>query len=191
MKEVILGSSSPSRRLLLSRLNITFECVSPDTDETQLPGEMVEDLVTRLSLEKAQAVAKSHGQHIIISGDQVLGCEGEVLGKPLTHENAINQLQSMSDKSAAFYTGVCIMAPGIEPIVTLHTSKIKFKTLSFVTIEKYLHADQPYHCAGSIKVESLGVALVESIESDDPTAMLGLPLISLSHHLSALGVCLF
>ena len=184
MLPLILGSSSPARRTLLQRLNLDFSCVSPDIDETLLPGESAYQAVTRLALKKAEKVSQLHPGSLIIACDQLLTVNQTILGKPHTHRNAVNQLKKCSKECIHSYTGLVLLNS-----VTQNTQRqvveyqVKFKELSNDTIERYLQCDQPYHCAGSIKAESLGPTLFEWMRGDDPSALIGLPLIQLNNML--------
>ncbi len=180
MKTLVLGSSSPFRKKLLEKLQIPFLTASPDIDETALPNETAEQLVRRLSIAKAQAVAKKYPDALIIGSDQVGVVNGEVFGKPLTHENAVKQLQTMSGSVLCFYIGLCLLdAKSGEQQVCVETFTVKLRELSLATIENYLAKEQPYQSAGSIKAEGLGIALFESTQGNDPNAIIGLPLIQL------------
>lgn len=188
-RPLILGSTSRYRKELLSRLQIPFETVAPDVDETPLQHEAPKDLALRLALAKARAVAHKNPEAVVIGSDQVADLEGASLGKPGNHSNAILQLQRMRGKTVIFQTAlsvVCI-ASGYERS-DLASVKVKFRHLTDVEIESYLRAEEPYDCAGSAKSEGLGIALLESIENDDPTALVGLPLIRTCQMLRQAGV---
>lgn len=176
MPALILASTSRYRQELLARLRLPFETVAPEVDETALLGEAPAALAERLALAKARAVAAKHPGAIVIGSDQVADLDGDAIGKPGTHERAVEQLQRMSGRQVIFQTAVAIVAPGLAAIERAEV-RVRFRELSDAAIEAYLRADQPYDCAGSAKVESLGVALLEAVESDDPTALIGLPLI--------------
>lgn len=176
MPPLILASTSRYRQELLSRLRLPFEAVAPGVDETALPGEAPAALAERLALAKARSVAALHPGAVVIGSDQVADLGGEAIGKPGTHEHAVAQLQRMSGRQVIFQTAVAIVAPGLAAIERAEV-RVRFRTLTDAAIEAYLRADTPYDCAGSAKVESLGVALLEAVESDDPTALIGLPLI--------------
>lgn len=176
MPPLILASTSRYRQELLSRLRLPFEAVAPGVDETALPGEAPAALAERLALAKARSVAALHPGAVVIGSDQVADLDGEAIGKPGTHEHAVAQLQRMSGRQVIFQTAVAIVAPGLAAIERAEV-RVRFRTLTDAAIEAYLRADTPYDCAGSAKVESLGVALLEAVESDDPTALVGLPLI--------------
>lgn len=176
MPQLILASTSRYRRELLTRLRMPFESVAPEVDEAALPGESPAALAERLALAKARAVAATHPGAIVIGSDQVADLGGEAIGKPGTHEAASAQLRRMSGRDVIFQTAVAIVAPGLAAIERAEV-RVRVRALSDAAIEAYLRADQPYDCAGSAKVESLGIALLDAVESDDPTALVGLPLI--------------
>ncbi len=188
-RNLILGSTSRYRRELLERLRIAFTVESPHVDETPLPGELPQQLAQRLALAKAQAVAQRHPASVVIGSDQVADLEGECLGKPGTHERAVLQLRKMSGKVVVFQTAVavvCLESGFVEQ--SLAAVRVQFRTLSDGEIENYLRAEQPYDCAGSAKSEGLGIALLERIDNDDPTALVGLPLIRTATMLRAAGL---
>ena len=177
-RPVILGSTSRYRKELLSRLQIPFDTAAPDVDETPHPYESPKDLAMRLALAKAHAVALKNPQAVVIGSDQVADLEGEPLGKPGNHANATLQLKRMRGKTVIFQTALSVVCLTTRFEKTdLAAVKVKFRDLSDSEIESYLLAEEPYDCAGSAKSEGLGIALLESIESDDPTALIGLPLI--------------
>ena len=188
-RPVVLGSTSRYRRELLSRLHIPFEVASPEVDETPLPGETPRDLALRLALAKARAVAARFPGAAVIGSDQVADLDGEPLGKPGTHERAVLQLQRMRGRTVVFQTALAVvcLATGFEQ-VDLAPVRVQFRQLTDEEIENYLQAEKPYDCAGSAKSEGLGIALLESIENDDPTALVGLPLIRTARMLRAAGV---
>jgi septum formation protein len=175
---LILGSTSRYRRELLQRLRLPFESVSPQVDETPLPGETPAALALRLALAKARAVSRLHPNAVVIGSDQVADVDGEPVGKPGTHERAVAQLRRMSGQTIVFQTAVAVVRAdtGFEA-TELAPVKVRFRTLDDAEIEHYLRLEQPYDCAGSAKCETLGIALLSAIESDDPTALVGLPLI--------------
>ena len=188
-RPLILGSSSKYRHELLSRLQWPFETVNPAIDETPNEGEHPIDLSLRLAEQKAAHVAKLHPQAIVIGSDQVADLHGQALGKPLSHENAVSQLTKMSGQTVLFHTSVCVRCEDSQFSQSFVSSvKVVYKVLSEKTIESYLRKDKPYDCAGSAKSESLGVALLEKIESDDPTSLIGLPLIQTTHLLLLAGL---
>ena len=186
---LILGSTSRYRRELLERLRLPFTVESPGVDETPLAGEGPAAMALRLALAKAHAVARLHPDAVVIGSDQVADLDGEAVGKPGTHERAVEQLRSMSGRSVVFQTAVAVVcaASGFADSA-LAQVRVRFRTLSDTQIERYLRLEQPYDCAGSAKSEALGIALLESIESDDPTALIGLPLIRTCALLRAAGI---
>jgi len=186
---VILGSTSRYRKELLSRLRIPFEVCAPHVDETPQAGEAPQALALRLALAKALAVAKQNPNAVVIGSDQVADLEGTPLGKPGNHANAIIQLQKMRGKTVVFQTALSVvcLASGYEK-TSLAAVKVKFRDLTDDEIENYLHAEEPYDCAGSAKSEGLGIALLEAIDNDDPTALVGLPLIRTCQMLREAGV---
>jgi len=176
---LILGSTSRYRRELLERLRLPFDVAAPQVDETPLPGESPAALAQRLALAKAQAVAQAHpGDSVVIGSDQVADVDGEAVGKPGTHERAVAQLHRMSGRTIVFQTAVAVVraATGFAQ-VRLAPVQVQFRRLGDAEIERYLRLEQPYDCAGSAKCETLGIALLAAIHSDDPTALVGLPLI--------------
>lgn len=175
---LVLGSTSRYRRELLQRLGVPFDVASPDVDETPLPGETPAALAPRLALAKARAVAQQHPHAVVIGSDQIADLHGQPIGKPGNHERAMAQLRAMSGQALVFHTAVAVVRPAtrFERVVDVPV-RVTFRTLSDAEIETYLRAEQPYDCAGSAKSEGLGVTLLDAIESDDPTALIGLPLI--------------
>lgn len=188
---LILGSTSRYRRELLQRLQIPFDVAAPDVDETPLPDETPRGLAERLALDKARAVASAFPHAVVIGSDQVADLNGLPLGKPGNHERAVIQLRQMRGQTVIFQTAVAVVCSesGFEQS-SLAAVRVKFRDLSDSEIENYLRAEQPYDCAGSAKSEGLGIALLESIESDDPTALVGLPLIRTCKMIQAAGVVL-
>ena len=188
-RQLILGSTSIYRRELLARLRLPFDVVAPAVDETPLAHELPRDLANRLALAKARAVAKMHPSAVVIGSDQVADLNGEPLGKPGTHANAVVQLQRMRGKTVVFQTALAVVCveSGFEQL-DLAAVRVRFRDLSDAEIEAYLQTETPYDCAGSAKSEGLGIALLESINSDDPTALVGLPLIRTCHMLRAAGI---
>lgn len=186
---LILASTSPYRRELLARLQLPFDVMAPAVDENALPGEAPMALAQRLALAKAQAVAARVPQAVVIGSDQVAELDGIALGKPGHHERAVQQLRAMRGRSVRFHTAVAVVhgARGFAQ-QALVTVTVRFRELSDADIEQYLRLEQPYDCAGSAKCEALGIALVEAIESDDPTALVGLPLIRTAAMLRAAGL---
>ena len=189
IRRLILGSTSPYRRELLLRLRLPFDVVSPQVDETPLASEPPRALALRLAVAKAQAVAAMHPGAVVIGSDQVADLDGEPLGKPGTHARATEQLQRMRGKTVVFQTAVAVVCleTGFSQVELAQVS-VKFRHLDDAEIERYLQAEMPYDCAGSAKSEGLGIALLESIDSDDPTALVGLPLIRTCQMLRAAGV---
>jgi septum formation protein len=188
-RPLVLGSTSIYRRELLSRLRVPFEVAAPEVDETPLPGEKPDRLALRLALGKARSVAERVPRAVVIGSDQVADLRGEPLGKPGTHENAVAQLRRMSGRTVVFQTAVAVVCldSGFEQ-QDLAAVRVRFRELSNDEIEAYLRAEQPYDCAGSARSEGLGIALLDSIESDDPTALVGLPLIRTCRMMRAAGV---
>ncbi|MDO5625678.1 MAG: Maf family nucleotide pyrophosphatase [Pseudomonadota bacterium] len=188
-RALILGSSSRYRRELLARLGLPFDTDAPQVDETPLPGEAPRALAERLALTKAREVAARHPQAIVIGSDQVADLHGEPLGKPGTHARAVAQLQRMRGQTVVFQTALAVVcqATGFER-AALTAVRVRFRALDDAEIERYLRAEQPYDCAGSAKSEGLGIALLEAIDSDDPTALIGLPLIRTAQLLREAGV---
>jgi septum formation protein len=188
-RALVLGSTSPYRRELLSRLRLPFTVEPPHVDETPAPGETPVALARRLAAAKAAAVARLHPDAVVIGSDQVADLDGEPLGKPGTHVNAVAQLRRMSGRTVVFQTALTVMceATGFAQH-DLAPVRVRFRALQDDEIEAYLRAEQPYDCAGSAKSEGLGVALLDAIDSDDPTALVGLPLIRTCRMLRAAGV---
>ena len=188
---LVLGSSSVYRRELLARLCLPFEVCSPDVDETPQNGESPLALAQRLALAKAQAVAQQYPQHVVIGSDQVADLQGKPLGKPGTHPRAVEQLQRMRGHTVHFHTALAVIhhASGLclQDTATVH---VVFRDYCDDEIERYLLREQPYDCAGSAKSEGLGIAMLERIDSDDPTALIGLPLIRTARMLRQAGLVL-
>ncbi|MHB1249807.1 MAG: Maf family protein [Polaromonas sp.] len=191
-RPLILGSTSPYRRELLQRLQIPFKVAAPEVDESQLPGETPRELAQRLALAKARAVAHAFPDAVVIGADQVADLNSRPLGKPGTHERAVAQLRQMRGQTVVFQTAVAVVCleSSFEQS-SLVAVRVTFRDLTDDEVENYLHAEQPYDCAGSAKSEGLGIALLESIESDDPTALVGLPLIRTCKMIQAAGIALF
>jgi len=187
--ELILASTSRYRRELLERLRIPFRALSPDTDETPLPGEAPAALAERLALAKARALAGRFPDAVVIGADQVADVDGSAIGKPGDHARAVEQLRVMSGRTIVFQTALAVVraARGFAEVRRVPVP-VRFRTLSDAEIEFYLRTEQPYDCAGSAKCETLGIALLEAIESDDPTALIGLPLITTCTLLRAAGL---
>ena len=187
--KLVLASTSRYRRELLERLRVPFETAAPGTHEARQPGETPQALALRLAKEKALAVAPRFPGALILGSDQVAVCEGEILGKPGSHENAVRQLRRLSGREAVFHTAVCLheTATGVSR-VRIVPYTVTFRALSDDTIERYLAAEQPYDCAASAKAEALGIVLIERMSGDDPTALIGLPLITVVDLLLEAGI---
>ena len=188
-RKLILGSTSPYRRELLGRLRIPFEVAAPEVDETPQASETPRQLACRLALAKARAVASQFPNCVVIGSDQVADLNGQTLGKPGNHARAVSQLQQMRGKTVIFQTAVAVVCQetGFAQM-DLAQVKVLFRDISDAEIETYLRAETPYDCAGSAKSEGLGIALLESIENDDPTALVGLPLIRTCRMIQAAGI---
>jgi septum formation protein len=188
-RRLILASTSPYRRELLARLHLPFEAVAPGVDEAALPGEAPPVLAQRLALRKASAVAERDAEAVVIGSDQAAELDGQALGKPGRHDRAVAQLRAMRGRDVRFHTAVAVLcrASGFAQ-QALISVRVRFRHLTDAEIERYLQLEQPYDCAGSAKCETLGIALVDAIESDDPTALVGLPLIRTSAMLRAAGL---
>ena len=186
--KLVLGSTSPFRKALLERLHIKFECDSADIDETPLEDEAVEDMVVRLAINKARAIAERHPDCLIIGSDQSAVLNGEKLSKPGNFENAFKQLSKASGQRITFQTGLCLLntRTGKQQSICVPYTVV-FKELTPARIENYLRKEEPYNCAGSFKSEALGIALFERFEGDDPNALIGLPLIQLVNFLEKEG----
>jgi septum formation protein len=187
---IILASSSPFRRELLNRLNLEFSCNSPDIDETARIKETASDYVIRLAYEKALAVAKTAApRSIIIGSDQCAVLDGNILGKPGNHANAMSQLKSMQGRSIIFHTGVCVLQTDTRSYECEEVLyEVKFRQLNDKQLDHYLRVEEPYQCAGSFKSEGYGIALFDAMSGTDPTAIIGLPLIRLVSMLENAGV---
>jgi septum formation protein len=186
---LVLASTSPFRRELLTRLGLPFQVVAPDCDETPRTDEAPETLALRLSEDKARAVAGQFPDALIIGSDQVAVCEGRIYGKPGSHEKAVAQLQALSGKTVNFFTGICLLdarsdTAQVRGVPTLVT----FRDLTDAEIEAYLRREPAYNCAGSAKSEGLGIALIARLEGSDPNALVGLPLIALCDLLRVAGI---
>jgi septum formation protein len=188
----VLGSTSVYRRELLSRLRIPFDVAPPHVDEAPLAGERPEQLAQRLAAAKAAAVAAVHPQAVVIGSDQVADLDGEPLGKPGNHANAVTQLRRMRGRTVIFHTALTVMCQDsgfaqhdLAPV------RVRFRDLEDAEIEAYLRAEQPYDCAGSARSEGLGIALLEALDRDDPTSLVGLPLIRTCRMLRAAGLRVF
>ncbi len=187
---LILASSSRYRRELLLRLRIPFDAIRPEVDESAHDGESAEATALRLSRAKAETIAAQRPDAVVIGSDQVAESEGHAIGKPGTHENAVVQLRALSGKVARFHSGVCVIAPQTnrerQAQCEVVTTTVLFRALGDAEIDAYLKLETPYDCAGSAKAEALGIALLARIDSDDPTALIGLPLIRLVTMLRAI-----
>lgn len=190
-RALVLGSTSRYRAELLRRLGLPFACVAPEVDETARPGETPAALAARLALDKARAVAARHPQAIVIGSDQVADLGGQALGKPGNLARATAQLQRMSGQTVLFQTAVAVVCAESDfEQSDLACVRVAFRELDDASIARYLHAEQPFDCAGSAKSEGLGIALLERIDNDDPTALIGLPLIRTCALLRAAGLTL-
>ncbi|MCM0045769.1 MAG: Maf family nucleotide pyrophosphatase [Burkholderiaceae bacterium] len=195
LPRLILASGSTYRRELLSRLRLPFDAVSPDIDESPLAGEAPADTALRLAVAKAEAVAAGSGEALIIGSDQLATLDDAQIGKPGTHEAALAQLQWMRGREVLFHTALCVLdtrqaAPRRLQYDNVPT-RVRFRNLPDAELDAYLRIEQPYDCAGSAKNEALGIAILENIRSDDPTALTGLPLIALVSMLRTAGMPLF
>ncbi len=191
MPRLILASSSAYRRELLSRLQLPFEAIAPDIDESPLPGETPPATALRLAQAKAAEIARREGAALVIGSDQVATLDGEHIGKPGNHANALAQLKKMRGRETLFHTALCLLdSRGNEPVIQLENvqTAVRLRDLPDDELDAYLRIEQPYDCAGSAKNEGLGIVLIESLRSDDPTALTGLPLIALTSMLRKAGI---
>ena len=188
--DLVLGSTSIYRRELLSRLGLPFDTARPDVDETALRDEAPRALALRLAEAKAAAVAAQRPHAWVIGSDQVAELEGQPLGKPGTRERAVAQLESMSGRAVVFHTALCLMRSDTAARLEVDTTTVRFRTLGTDEIGRYLDAERPFDCAGSFKSEGLGITLFDAIESRDPTALVGLPLIATARLLRDAGFAL-
>ncbi|MEO8937631.1 MAG: Maf family nucleotide pyrophosphatase [Burkholderiaceae bacterium] len=188
---LVLASGSAYRRELLARLRLPFAVDVPHVDETALAAEAPAATAMRLSRLKAETVAARHRDAVVIGSDQVAECDGAPFGKPRTHEAAVVQLRALRGSVVHFHSGLCVVAPDTVAQGVVVTTTVRFRMLGDDDIERYLHTETPYDCAGSAKAEGLGIALLERIDSDDPTALIGLPLIALVSMLITIGYPLF
>jgi len=186
---IILASSSPFRKELLERLNLPFECHSPEVDESMQSGEIAEAYVCRLARQKAQTIANQFPEAVIIGSDQCALLDDQILGKPGDHNNALKQLKAAQGKSVIFHTGLCVMqvSSGFSETDDIQF-QVKFRNLNDQQLSHYLEVEQPYQCAGSFKSEGYGAALLDHMQGDDPTALIGLPLIRLVGMLENAGI---
>jgi septum formation protein len=186
---IVLASGSPYRRVLLERLGLPFEWAAPDVDESEIQGESTSGTALRLAILKARAVALRFPDSVVIGSDQVASCEGMRIGKPGNHANAVKQLEFMSGKTVLFETALAVLDASKNDLRSrVVPCRVTFRPLTRAVIETYLEREQPYDCAGSAKAEGLGIALIARIETDDPTALIGLPLIALTELLAAAGI---
>jgi septum formation protein len=186
--KLVLASTSPFRRALLDRLQVEYTCDSPEIDESPLAEESIEQMVTRLACEKAQAVADRHPDALIIGSDQSAVLDGEILTKSGDFDNAVRQLRNASGKRVVFETGLCLLnsATGEKQTACVPYT-VEFRELTDAMIEQYLRKEEPYNCAGSFKSEGLGITLFKRFEGEDPNALIGLPLIKLTEFLDNQG----
>jgi len=184
---LILASSSPYRKQLLQRLGLQFVTLAPNLDESPLPGENPKNLTLRLAQAKAQMIASLHPRAWVIGSDQSADLNGHPIGKPGTHAAALAQLKQMQGQVVVFHTSICLMGQGFCETTHVPTT-VQFRNLPEQVLDQYLHLEQPYDCAGSAKSEGMGIILLEKIESDDPTALIGLPLIALTSLFHQAGI---
>ncbi len=192
--QLILASSSIYRRELLSRLNLPFEAIAPEIDETPLVDELPEQTAIRLAREKALAIIKSHTNAIVIGSDQVATLDNLQIGKPGNHDKALQQLRLMRGREVIFHTALCVVDGRKEPAMIQEINsqtRVRFRDLPDHELDAYLKIEQPYDCAGSAKNEGLGITIIETIHSDDPTSLTGLPLIALTSMLRKLGLSFY
>lgn len=190
MPRLILASTSTYRRELLSRLRLPFDTARPEVDESPRAGETPGAMAERLAIAKASVIARREPGAFVIGSDQVAELEGRPLGKPGSRDGALAQLGAMSGREVLFRTAVCVQREGLASRVAIDTTTVRFRPLSFAEIERYVDAEQPLDCAGSFKSEGLGIALFDAIESTDPTALIGLPLIATARLLREAGFVL-
>jgi MAF protein len=189
MKTIVLGSTSPFRKSILEKLQLPFLCAKPNIDESEKDNESASNLVERLAVEKAKAVAPKHPDALIIGSDQVALCNNQIIGKPHNFDNAVKQLTSFSGKSITFFTGLCVFDSKTGSVTSLvETYTVHFNNLSLEDITNYLNVEQPFNCAGSFKSEGLGICLFSRLEGDDPNTLIGLPLIKLFSLLKQQGL---
>ena len=187
-RRLILASGSRYRKELLARLGLPFEVESPNVDESPLPQELPADTALRLCVAKARAVQASRRDALIIGSDQVASCDGRRFGKPGNHENAVHQLRELSGRTVQFDTGVALVGPHEPTQASVVPCRVTFRRIDDDLIERYLQKEKPYDCAGAAKAEGLGIALIARIDTEDPTSLIGLPLIALSEMLRKAGV---
>ena len=189
MMKIVLASSSPYRRELLSRFNLPFDVVNPDIDESPRLNETAKEISVRLAREKAVHVAPHYGNSLIIGSDTTAECEGRIIEKPMIHSQAVSQLKFLSGNLVKFYTSLCLLNTETQALQQCVVDfEVKYKVLTEKRIESYLLKEQPYNCVGSVKSEGLGIILLEYIKGEDPTALIGLPLMKLSEMLQKEGV---
>lgn len=189
MLSLILASSSPYRKELLSKLGLSFTAIDPDIDESIRVKENPEQLVTRLSVQKAKAIPTTAAGHLIIASDQVASINGQILTKPGNHMKAAKQLQLCSANTVTFFTGLALLNTANNNLQsTTEQYSVKFRTLDEEAIQRYLYKEHPYDCAGSFKMEGLGISLFESMQGNDPNSLIGLPLIQLVTMLKNEGI---
>ncbi len=188
-RQLVLASTSRYRRELLERLGLRFKSAGPDCDESALPGEAAPETALRLSVLKARSVAPRFADALIIGSDQVASSEGRPLGKPGNHERATQQLRSLSGKAVDFHTAITLLDARSAAVQSrVVRCRVVFRVLDERRIEAYLRREQPYDCAGSAKAEGLGIALIARMETEDPTSLIGLPLIALTEMLERAGM---
>ena len=185
---LVLASGSAYRARQLSQLGLMFETLRPDINESPLPGEAPVATAARLSEAKARAVAALAPAAWVIGSDQTADCDGQLLGKPGTVERACAQLEQMSGKTVLFHSGLCLLSPSGQAATAVVPTEARFRVLGTNEIAAYIRKEQPLDCAGSFKVEGLGISLFEAVQSDDPSALIGLPLIALSQMLREAGL---
>ncbi|MDH3514148.1 MAG: Maf family nucleotide pyrophosphatase [Gammaproteobacteria bacterium] len=187
--KLILASSSPYRRELLARLKIPFEVIPPNVDESPRPGEIPKQMVERLAVEKAEKIAGLNPGALVIGSDQVAVHDGTIVGKPHSHDKAVEQLRTASGKTVTLYTGLALVNADTRRVqCEVIPYRVTFRRLDEAQIESYLQREQPYSCAGSVRSEGLGIALLEKFEGDDPNTLIGLPLIRLVRMLEREGI---
>jgi septum formation protein len=184
---LVLASGSRYRAQQLSQLGLAFEIVRPDIDESPLPGESPVATAMRLAEAKARAVGRLHPSAYIVGSDQTADCDGQLLGKPGSVTAACHQLERMSCKTVSFHSGLCLLAPNGQASLAIETTEVRVRSLSLAEITTYIEKEQPLDCAGSFKVEGLGISLFDWIRSDDPSALIGLPLMALCRLLREAG----
>lgn len=187
---IVLASGSRYRRAQIAQLGLAVDAIAPDIDESDLPGESPAAAAARLAQAKAAHIAAHHPDALVIGSDQVADLHGQRLGKPGTASRAIAQLRACSGQTVQFHTALCVLAPGHAPMQHLDRTDVAFRTLQDDEIARYVAREQPLDCAGSFKVEGLGICLFEHVRSEDPSALIGLPLIALARILRTAGTAL-